>query len=198
MYRYDVRSIPITNVTDKEREVFVNNTPIKAFYGGMIKRSFRIDDEMHDKIMDSGLEAIKVFRYIKSNTNYQTNKVSLKAKDVVTYLNNINIKCDIYVVSKGIKILKDIGFIYQCKDLEVYKTEKACMYLVNPNYYVGSTVDVIFGRIKADELKQYDDKCIEENNKNKFNEAKIKAIQLAEDAKRLARKRSKKFKLKPI
>ncbi len=103
MYKIYVKSIPITNIEDKDKEVVIKGSSVVLQYGSMIKRSFRIDDEMLSTILDSGDAAIKVFRYIKSHTNSQTNKVILKASEVIEYLKHYNIKADASLISKGIK-----------------------------------------------------------------------------------------------
>ena len=160
MYQYYVKSIPITNVEDKDKEVTIKGNSINIKYGSMIKRSFRIDDEMLSNILDSGDAAIKVFRYIKSHTNSQTNKVILKASDVIEYLKHYNLKADASTISKGIKILVKLDFIIKANKLEIYKTDSSNIYLVNPNYSVISNPDVVFRRIQSDERTKYDAEVI--------------------------------------
>ena len=155
-YSIKVTSIPQNNVEDREKNVEFKNNLIPITYGAMKRRNFRIDDEIHDKILDSGQNAIKVFRYVKSHTNIQNNKVSIKASDVIDYFRKLNISCDKSVVSKGIKILTDLKFLIKCNKLEVYKSDPSNVFLVNPNYYVNSSVDTIFRRIQSDERVKYD------------------------------------------
>lgn len=156
MYKFYIKSIPITNIEDRDKEIIVKGGTVTLQYGSMIKRSFRIDDEMLSNILDSGDAAIKVFRYIKSHTNSQTNKVILKASEVITYLSNYNIKADASVISKGIKKLIDIHFIIKSNTLEVYKEDASNVYLVNPNYCVVSNPDTVFRRIQSDERVKHD------------------------------------------
>lgn len=122
----------------------------------MIGRSFRIDDDMLTKILDSGDAAIKVFRYVKSHTNSQNNKVQIKSSEVIRYLKTYNILCDASKVSKGIKTLTDLNFIIKCNTLSIYKSDANNMYLVNPNYCVISNPDTIFRRIQSDERIKHD------------------------------------------
>lgn len=160
MYKIYVKSIPITNIEDRDKEVIVKGTTVTVQYGTMVKRSFRIDDDMLSKILDSGDSAIKVFRYIKSHTNSQTNKVILKASNIIEYLKHDNLKIDATNISKGIKKLISIDFIIKCNELEIYKNDASNVYLVNPNYCVISSPDVIFRRIQSDERAEYDAKLI--------------------------------------
>ena len=81
MYQYYVKSIPITNVEDKDKEVTIKGNSINIKYGSMIKRSFRIDDEMLSNILDSGDAAIKVFRYIASNIKRYSSPQLLEGVD---------------------------------------------------------------------------------------------------------------------
>ncbi len=160
MYKIYVKSIPITNIEDKDKEVVIKGSSVVLQYGSMIKRSFRIDDEMLSTILDSGDAAIKVFRYIKSNTNSQTNKVILKASEVIEYLKHYNIKADASLISKGIKKLLSIDFIIKSNTLEIYKNDASNVYLVNPNYCVISNPDTVFRRIQSDERTEHDAKII--------------------------------------
>lgn len=168
MYEINVKSIPITNIDSKDKDVVVEGHTIKVKYGSMIKRSLRIDDEILSKILDSGDTAVKVFRYIKSHTNSQTNKVVLKASAVIEYLSNCNIKADASIISKGIKKLIDVDFIIKANTLEVYKNDASNVYLVNPNYCVISSPDTVFRRIQSDERADYDMKVILKLDKEKM------------------------------
>lgn len=180
MYNINVKSIPITNIEDRDNEVIVKGCCVTFKYGSMIKRSFRIDDEMLSNILDSGEPAIKVFRYIKSHTNSQTNKVILKASEIIEYLANYNIKADASVVSKGIKKLIELNFIIKCNTLDIYKKDASNVFLVNPNYCVISSPDVVFRRIQSDERAQHDAKVIlnldeqRRNRENSINNLKYK------------------------
>lgn len=156
MYNICVKSIPITNIENRDREIIIKGCSVVLQYGSMIKRSLRIDDETLTNILDSGPEALKVFRYIKTHTNSQTNKVTIKASDVIKYLNNCNIKADASIVSKGIKKLISINFIIKANTLEVYKKDASNVYLVDPNYCVISSPDVVFRRIQSDERTEHD------------------------------------------
>lgn len=160
MYKIYVKSIPITNIEDRDKEIIIKGSSVTLQYGSMIKRSFRIDDEMLSAILDSGDAAIKVFRYIKSHTNSQTNKVILKASEVIEYLAHYNIKSDAPTVSKGIKKLLNIDFIIKSNTLEIYKNDASNVYLVNPNYCVVSNPDTVFRRIQSDERAERDAKII--------------------------------------
>lgn len=160
MYKIYVKSIPITNIEDRDKEIIIKGSSVTLQYGSMIKRSFRIDDEMLSTILDSGDAAIKVFRYIKSHTNSQTNKVILKASEVIEYLKHCNIKSDASIISKGIKKLLSIGFIIKSNTLEIYKNDASNVYLVNPNYCVVSNPDTVFRRIQSDERAERDAKII--------------------------------------
>lgn len=160
MYKIYVKSIPITNIEDRDKEVVIKGSSVILQYGTMVKRSFRIDDEMLSTILDSGDPAIKVFRYIKSHTNSQTNKVILKASEVIKYLNNYNIKADASIVSKGIKQLSKINFIIKSNTLEIYRNDASNVYLVNPNYCVISNPDTVFRRIQSDERAEHNAKII--------------------------------------
>ncbi len=160
MYKIYVKSIPITNIEDKDKEVVIKGSSVVLQYCSMIKRSFRIDDEMLSTILDSGDAAIKVFRYIKSHTNSQTNKVILKASEVIEYLKHYNIKADASLISKGIKKLLSIDFIIKSNTLEIYKNDASNVYLVNPNYCVISNPDTVFRRIQSDERTEHDAKII--------------------------------------
>lgn len=169
MYKICIKSIPITNIEDRDKEVIIKGSSVILQYGSMIKRSFRIDDEMLSNILDSGDAAIKVFRYIKSHTNSQTNKVVLKSSEVIEYLKHDNLKADASVISKGIKKLIDIHFIFKSNKLEVYKNDPSNVYLVNPNYYVISSPDVVFRRIQSDERAEHDTKLIINLDKQRIN-----------------------------
>ena len=160
MYKIYVKSIPITNIEDRDKEIIIKGSSVTLQYGSMIKRSFRIDDEMLSTILDSGDAAIKVFRYIKSHTNSQTNKVILKASEVIEYLKHCNIKSDASIISKGIKKLLSIDFIIKSNTLEIYKNDASNVYLVNPNYCVVSNPDTVFRRIQSDERAERDAKII--------------------------------------
>lgn len=160
VYKIYVKSIPITNIEDRDKEIIIKGSSVILQYGSMIKRSFRIDDEMLSTILDSGDAAIKVFRYIKSHTNSQTNKVILKASEVIEYLKHCNIKSDASIISKGIKKLLSIGFIIKSNTLEIYKNDASNVYLVNPNYCVVSNPDTVFRRIQSDERAERDAKII--------------------------------------
>ena len=160
MYKIYVKSIPITNIEDRDKEIIIKGSSVTLQYGSMIKRSFRIDDEMLSTILDSGDAAIKVFRYIKSHTNSQTNKVILKASEVIEYLKHCNIKSDASIISKGIKKLLSIDFIIKSNTLEIYKNDASNVYLVNPNYCVVSNPDTVFRRIQSDERAERDTKII--------------------------------------
>lgn len=160
VYKIYVKSIPITNIEDRDKEIIIKGSSVTLQYGSMIKRSFRIDDEMLSTILDSGDAAIKVFRYIKSHTNSQTNKVILKASEVIEYLKHCNIKSDASAISKGIKKLLSIGFIIKSNTLEIYKNDASNVYLVNPNYCVVSNPDTVFRRIQSDERAEQDAKII--------------------------------------
>lgn len=160
MYKIYVKSIPITNIEDRDKEIIIKGSSVTLQYGSMIKRSFRIDDEMLSAILDSGDAAIKVFRYIKSHTNSQTNKVILKASEVIEYLAHYNIKSDAPTVSKGIKKLLNIDFIIKSNTLEIYKNDASNVYLVNPNYCIVSNPDTVFRRIQSDERAERDAKII--------------------------------------
>lgn len=160
VYKIYVKSIPITNIEDRDKEIIIKGSSVTLQYGSMIKRSFRIDDEMLSTILDSGDAAIKVFRYIKSHTNSQTNKVILKASEVIEYLKHCNIKSDASTISKGIKKLLSIGFIIKSNTLEIYKNDASNVYLVNPNYCVVSNPDTVFRRIQSDERAEQDAKII--------------------------------------
>lgn len=168
MYNIKIKSISITNIEDRDKEIIVKGNSIKFQYGSMIKRSFRIDDDMMSTILDSGDAAIKVFRYITSHTNSQTNKVTLKASDIIEYLNNYNIKADPSVISKGIKKLLNIDFIIKANTLELYKLDPTNVYLVNPNYYVISSPDTVFRRIQSDERVDREAKFIFNLNKQRI------------------------------
>lgn len=168
MYKYYIKSIPITNVEDRDKEVIVKGNSINIQYGSMIKRSFRIDDEMLSNILDSGDAAIKVFRYIKSHTNSQTNKVVLKASEIIEYLKHDNLKADASTISKGIKNLIKLDFIIKANTLEIYKTDPSNVYLVNPNYCVVSSPDVVFRRIQSDERAKYDAEIIFNLDKQRY------------------------------
>lgn len=178
MYKIYVKSIPITNIEDRDKEIIIKGSSVTFQYGSMIKRSFRIDDDMMSTIFDSGDAAIKVFRYIKSHTNSQTNKVILKASDVIEYLNNYKIKSDASTISKGIKKLISIKFIIKSNTLEVYKNDASNVYLVNPNYCIISSPDTVFRRIQSDERAEYDSKIIlnldKQRAKRKENVIKLK------------------------
>lgn len=168
MYKIYIKSIPITNIEDRDKEIIVKGGTVTLQYGSMIKRSFRIDDEMLSNILDSGDAAIKVFRYIKSHTNSQTNKVVLKASEVIAYLNNYGIKADAPIISKGIKKLVDINFIIKANTLEVYNKDASNVYLVNPNYCVISNPDTVFRRIQSDERERHDAKLILDLDKQRI------------------------------
>lgn len=156
MYKYNIKRIPVKNIEDRDKEIMVKGNSITVQYGCMIKRNFRIDSDMMSAILDKGDAAIKVFRYIKSHTNSQTNKVTLKASVVIEYLNSYNLKADASLISKGIKKLLSIDFIIKANTLEIYKTDADNVYIVNPNYFVISNPDVVFHRIQSDE-RAYDD-----------------------------------------
>lgn len=167
MYKIYVKSIPITNIEDRDKEIIIKGSSVILQYGSMIKRSFRIDDEMLSTILDSGDAAIKVFRYIKSHTNSQTNKVILKASEVIEYLKHYNIKSDASIISKGIKKLLSIDFIIKSNTLEIYKNDASNVYFVNPNYCVVSNPDTVFRRIQSDERAERDAKIILNLDKQK-------------------------------
>lgn len=169
MYKICIKSIPITNIEDRDKEVIIKGSSVILQYGSMIKRSFRIDDEMLSNILDSGDAAIKVFRYIKSHTNSQTNKVILKSSEVIEYLKHDNLKANASTISKGIKKLLDINFIFKSNKLEVYKHDPSNVYLVNPNYCVISSPDIVFRRIQSDERAEYDSKLIINLDKQRLN-----------------------------
>lgn len=160
MYNINIKSFPITNIENKDKEVVIKGNSVVLQYGAMKKRSLRIDDDMMSNILDAGDAAVKVFRYIKSHTNSQTNKVILKASAVIEYLSSYNIKADASIISKGIKKLIDVDFIIKANTLEIYKNDASNVYLVNPNYCVISSPDTVFRRIQSDERADYDMKII--------------------------------------
>lgn len=184
MYDIKIESFPIVNIETRDKEVIIKNASVKLPYGAMINRSFRIDDEMMTKILDSGTPAIKVFRYIKSHTNSQNNKVILKAIDIIEYLSFNNIKATPAEVSNGIKALTNINFLIKANTLKVYNNDASNVYLVNPNYYIVSSVDTVFRRIQSDERVKYDiDRILREDNEIKERNNSVAKLKLKRNGK---------------